>query len=271
MEPPTAAFNSGQIGRASCRERVEVRGAAGLQAEDGIRDYKVTGVQACALPISPRRGVGIGSVLEDELIERDNGTPDEVRQPLVGQAGDFNVRGFSKKMLRMNGTTDRRIQLRATVPGVDADRLVQEGANPFENVLAQSPEPLDTIRRRGVVNPQPVRRSRPGQLLKGEVGRQRGCHQAPKTSAAVGSATCLTPRTPSVTVWTAPAAEVTTARITSPTASDCTLASRRPALAVAATRIACMREVVPNAALFFWTSNCTLPEAAPLEKSASSR
>src|SRR5256885_8962189 len=26
-----------------------------FQAEDGIRDYKVTGVQTCALPISPRR------------------------------------------------------------------------------------------------------------------------------------------------------------------------------------------------------------------------
>src|SRR5256885_14430691 len=26
-----------------------------FQAEDGIRDYKVTGVQTCALPITPRR------------------------------------------------------------------------------------------------------------------------------------------------------------------------------------------------------------------------
>src|SRR5256885_12274596 len=26
-----------------------------FQAEDGIRDYRVTGVQTCALPISPRR------------------------------------------------------------------------------------------------------------------------------------------------------------------------------------------------------------------------
>src|SRR2546426_3945273 len=29
-----------------------------FQAEDGIRDYKVTGVQTCALPISARRGQG---------------------------------------------------------------------------------------------------------------------------------------------------------------------------------------------------------------------
>src|SRR5256885_12955580 len=32
-----------------------------FQAEDGIRDYKVTGVQTCALPIS-RRGARGGSV-----------------------------------------------------------------------------------------------------------------------------------------------------------------------------------------------------------------
>src|SRR5688500_10292002 len=37
-----------QIGRASCRERWVVW----VRAEDGIRDYKVTGVQTCALPIS---------------------------------------------------------------------------------------------------------------------------------------------------------------------------------------------------------------------------
>src|SRR5256885_10899700 len=29
-----------------------------FQAEDGIRDYKVTGVQTCALPISAVRGAG---------------------------------------------------------------------------------------------------------------------------------------------------------------------------------------------------------------------
>src|SRR5205807_5386862 len=30
-----------------------------FQAEDGIRDYKVTGVQTCALPISGCRGAGL--------------------------------------------------------------------------------------------------------------------------------------------------------------------------------------------------------------------
>src|SRR5690606_37079669 len=39
-----------EIGRASCREREEMEAAA--EAEDGIRDFHVTGVQTCALPIS---------------------------------------------------------------------------------------------------------------------------------------------------------------------------------------------------------------------------
>src|SRR5690606_36750289 len=35
-----------------------------FQAEDGIRDFHVTGVQTCALPISrPRRGLGTGVAL----------------------------------------------------------------------------------------------------------------------------------------------------------------------------------------------------------------
>src|SRR2546426_7877770 len=33
-----------------------------FQAEDGIRDYKVTGVQTCALPILPRNARGDGPV-----------------------------------------------------------------------------------------------------------------------------------------------------------------------------------------------------------------
>src|SRR5690606_19958583 len=40
-----AADEAKQIGRASCRERVEI------SVDDGIRDFHVTGVQTCALPI----------------------------------------------------------------------------------------------------------------------------------------------------------------------------------------------------------------------------
>src|SRR5690606_37965742 len=41
--------NPNEIGRASCRERGQRR--VGRVAEDGIRDFHVTGVQTCALPI----------------------------------------------------------------------------------------------------------------------------------------------------------------------------------------------------------------------------
>src|SRR5256885_11766950 len=39
-----------------------------FQAEDGIRDYKVTGVQTCALPIYARLRVRAAQV-EDQLLE----------------------------------------------------------------------------------------------------------------------------------------------------------------------------------------------------------
>src|SRR6266446_7717205 len=39
-----------------------------FQAEDGIRDYKVTGVQTCALPIFPCRG-GVPPLKGDKLTE----------------------------------------------------------------------------------------------------------------------------------------------------------------------------------------------------------
>src|SRR5690606_30171795 len=44
-----ARENLHKIGRASCRERVKDWERGG--AEDGIRDFHVTGVQTCALPI----------------------------------------------------------------------------------------------------------------------------------------------------------------------------------------------------------------------------
>src|SRR5256885_12087015 len=39
--------------------RVSLRLCFFFQAEDGIRDYKVTGVQTCALPISSARAAGL--------------------------------------------------------------------------------------------------------------------------------------------------------------------------------------------------------------------
>src|SRR6266566_6308854 len=44
------------------RARTSVWNSFFFQAEDGIRDYKVNGVQTCALPISPISRVGEGVV-----------------------------------------------------------------------------------------------------------------------------------------------------------------------------------------------------------------
>src|SRR5688500_20370572 len=40
-----------------------------FQAEDGIRDYKVTGVQTCALPICPRRVHAMSEPPSPPLVE----------------------------------------------------------------------------------------------------------------------------------------------------------------------------------------------------------
>src|SRR2546426_9846695 len=44
-----------------------------FQAEDGIRDYKVTGVQTCALPISQRSSAHSGFARQLRRIERAGG------------------------------------------------------------------------------------------------------------------------------------------------------------------------------------------------------
>src|SRR5256885_2610920 len=67
-----------------------------FQAEDGIRDYKVTGVQTCALPISLRqrrhrlhRPVTVFGVLagEDEIRHRERGRAILGLQEQPGQSG----------------------------------------------------------------------------------------------------------------------------------------------------------------------------------------
>src|SRR5262249_57228398 len=61
-----------------------------FQAEDGIRDWSVTGVQPCALPISssgaPRRRTMSGMVMMALDIVRRLGAPDEatIREELKG-------------------------------------------------------------------------------------------------------------------------------------------------------------------------------------------
>src|SRR5205807_2716000 len=74
-----------------CGSRVGGGGRVGLrcyfffQAEDGIRDYKVTGVQTCALPISPVLGAPL-----DETV-RIGGGPDVVVVAFVLRHGRLGV------------------------------------------------------------------------------------------------------------------------------------------------------------------------------------
>src|SRR5205807_7161009 len=53
-------------------------------AEDGIRDYKVTGVQTCALPISPGFKRGRAAVVPDEPSRGSGSRPRAVRD-LAGE------------------------------------------------------------------------------------------------------------------------------------------------------------------------------------------
>src|SRR5205807_7404537 len=53
-----------------------------FQAEDGIRDYKVTGVQTCALPISP----GLQQPLQQALISAPHLLEHPVDQPYEAPA-----------------------------------------------------------------------------------------------------------------------------------------------------------------------------------------
>src|SRR5205807_5416447 len=62
-----------------------------FQAEDGIRDYKVTGVQTCALPIYGRADVGLYALQIDVELRAEQ--PDE-RHPQNAQ-DDHNRSGDS--------------------------------------------------------------------------------------------------------------------------------------------------------------------------------
>src|SRR6266487_5283976 len=70
-----------------CRRHVGARVVFFFQAEDGIRDGRVTGVQTCALPISRRVGITIP--------ERSGPTAPDPREPLyaaVATAADWFAR-----------------------------------------------------------------------------------------------------------------------------------------------------------------------------------
>src|SRR5256885_14095688 len=60
-----------------------------FQAEDGIRDYKVTGVQTCALPISVKQRPGMYTRTDNPL---------HVLQEVIDNAADEALAGFGKKI-----------------------------------------------------------------------------------------------------------------------------------------------------------------------------
>src|SRR6266446_8039708 len=65
-----------------------------FQAEDGIRDYKVTGVQTCALPISTILGAGGHELRTVRFIEGDvwcRVLRDVARMPRAERPGSPNV------------------------------------------------------------------------------------------------------------------------------------------------------------------------------------
>src|SRR5256885_11830293 len=69
-----------------------------FQAEDGIRDYKVTGVQTCALPICPVPNAGVGALIG--YIRLSNG---QVTQPfLIGSQQSFSAQADGRLFLAIN-------------------------------------------------------------------------------------------------------------------------------------------------------------------------
>src|SRR2546426_10917282 len=106
-----------------------------FQAEDGIRDYKVTGVQTCALPIyrrDPREVLVLQAealvVLVAELAEQLRERRSEERR--VGKSVDLGGRRIIKKKKKGGRITRHRFQgrrhqwvrlmVRGTQPGRDA-------------------------------------------------------------------------------------------------------------------------------------------------------
>src|SRR5205807_7129147 len=76
--------------------------------EDGIRDYKVTGVQTCALPISARAGAG------DPRLAAPRRAPDRCGDPT-------RERDAGRDLVRAGG--DERLDERAAADGAaDHDR-----------------------------------------------------------------------------------------------------------------------------------------------------
>src|SRR3989454_12605356 len=71
-----------------------------FQAEDGIRDYKVTGVQTCALPISARAGVPELCDGNERCNENHDAAGDRVWPPLARSGADWRSPGLRLRSAR---------------------------------------------------------------------------------------------------------------------------------------------------------------------------
>src|SRR2546426_5119704 len=118
-----------------------------FQAEDGIRDYKVTGVQTCALPISRPRA-GDGRALPD--VRAPEGLA-ELRLPVAPRAGarggGLAVRGRApggaRRARGLGGADERRLARRPS--GRAERRAVGRGGGGVGSLHATQVPPLRAL------------------------------------------------------------------------------------------------------------------------------
>src|SRR2546430_6087971 len=116
-----------------------------FQAEDGIRDLTVTGVQTCALPISSASG-------RTELVGRVNENRDSTGRRLIKDARDVAAVALASN----TGHADADIHI------ARAGRLIKPGSLPQGRVLAATGIGRKGIRTYGRVS-DPVRVSKKGE------------------------------------------------------------------------------------------------------------
>src|SRR5688500_4423002 len=108
MADPAAAPSNGspKIGRASCRDRGKVYEEA-KKEKDVIRNYKVTGVQTCALPILKTRAAEVTA-------ERSRQKALDAATVVMADPGDreaekkFRQQGVETSVIRTDGRSGRR-------------------------------------------------------------------------------------------------------------------------------------------------------------------
>src|SRR5699024_8486424 len=122
-----------------------------FQAEDGIRDRNVTGVQTCALPI-----LGIGMLLRytEDTISSNEDDPGLERKFDVARTGaSVFVHGIKNQLLA-NRVLYKRIRAELDKPEPDMDRLREsaERLNEINDTLiARSEELYRTVKSKSVM------------------------------------------------------------------------------------------------------------------------